>query len=108
MLPLIGQSLPKSSVVSLSPIIQSCCKDLLSSLPILNAQPSVPATKGKSNANQASTNADNYLMDSGMRSQKPPITSPELHGAAVALLPIFFSDLPQACISKSLRALLDR
>ncbi|KAK4123936.1 hypothetical protein N657DRAFT_572649 [Parathielavia appendiculata] len=129
LLSLCGPALPKLTVDSLAPLIQSTCCDILLSTGHL--EPPNPAqqqqappngtttttttkTNQKPNANTtASANADAYLTttstNSSASSLSPtPLISATHTKAATSLLPLFLSHLPQSHLAPDLRALLDR
>ncbi|KAL2188857.1 hypothetical protein L209DRAFT_248206 [Thermothelomyces heterothallicus CBS 203.75] len=129
LLHLTGPTLPKLTVDSLAPLIQSTCRDILLSTGHLEPTPPSPS----SNSNIAnltrqqthqpprnhapSTNADAYLTapaassssSSSSSSLAPSLATPShLAATATALLRVFFTHLPQAVLSPDLRSLLDR
>ncbi|KAK4106762.1 hypothetical protein N658DRAFT_439538, partial [Parathielavia hyrcaniae] len=115
LLSLCGPILPKLTVDSITPLIQSACRDILLSTghlePPLPAaqqqqQPQSSTTTTKPNPNTtASTNADAYLTTTTNPAQ--PTTTSHTK-AATSLLPLLLSHLPQPHLAPDLRALLDR
>ncbi|EAQ89152.1 hypothetical protein CHGG_05771 [Chaetomium globosum CBS 148.51] len=110
---LSGPTLPKLTVDSLAPLIQSTCHDILLSTSHLDPNPTTTtpaatATKPqKPNPNSTTstlTNADAYLATSAPTAHHhhhyPHLT------AATALLPLFLSHLPQRNLAPDLRGLL--
>ncbi|KAK5664038.1 hypothetical protein OQA88_252 [Cercophora sp. LCS_1] len=108
LLRLTGPTLPKLTVDSLTPLIQSCCADTLRPT-IYNAPPPQDqqpngTTKAK---DQPSSNADAFFTAPATSSHAiPPPASHE--SAAYDLVPLLLSSLPQKYISPDTRALLDR
>jgi hypothetical protein len=119
LLHLCGPTLPKLTVDSLAPLIQSTCRDILLSTGHLEAtnppqQTAQPPTNGitktqKPNPNTTpSTNADAYLTSTTpSQSLFTPLSKSHIH-CATSLLPLFLSHLPQPHLAPELRALLDR
>ncbi|KAL2164616.1 hypothetical protein VTH06DRAFT_3833 [Thermothelomyces fergusii] len=125
-----GPTLPKLTVDSLAPLIQSTCRDILLSTGHLeSAQPSTSPSSHAANPTKqqtqqqpqqqpprnhtSSTNADAYLANpaspSSSSSLAPSLSNPsQLIATAAALLRVLFTHLPQACLSPELRSLLDR
>ncbi|KAI9818448.1 MAG: hypothetical protein M1827_000507 [Pycnora praestabilis] len=111
LLELVGPSLSKTSVSSLSKIICSCCDDLLP-LP----KPAIPhALRSESKGNKSiqhgtrSVNADSFLAP--VPCTEAPISLavyPHLHDAASHLLPVFFLKFPVQHLSVRLRTQIDR
>ncbi|KAK4146946.1 rRNA processing/ribosome biogenesis-domain-containing protein [Dichotomopilus funicola] len=118
---LSGPTLPKLTVDSLTPLIQSVCRDILlptGHLDLPQPQPIPTSTtttttttqkqqKPNPNTASASTNADAYLTSSPTTTTVPQST-PFLLKKATTLLPILFTHLPQPPLPPDLRALLDR
>lgn len=110
LLPILGPSISKSAMSTLSPAIQSCCYDL--SPPSTTGNPEEhqnSETKGKPNV-RPPTNADSFLAPK----QKAPFSSrsmessPGLAIAASGLLPSLLHYLPVEHISTHVRADIDR
>ncbi|KAM3080897.1 hypothetical protein ACMFMG_004859 [Clarireedia jacksonii] len=100
-LALLGQSLDKSRVTKLVPLMRACCKDLeTSSLESLNLNVNKSQVKGAS-----SQNADSLLQGSIVTAV---VVDPAVLAAASALLPVLLSDLPQRYMDISMRSLLER
>lgn len=104
-LPFCGSGLPKPSIDRMAPVIVSCCKELRT------ADEVVPAMALKDNGGKAISNgvanADSFLKN------KPILSSANVHDTAVvksakALLPLFFTLIPQQNLEAYTRAELDR
>ncbi|KAK3388202.1 rRNA processing/ribosome biogenesis-domain-containing protein [Sordaria brevicollis] len=127
LLEISGPGLLKLNVDSMVPVIQSTCQDILRatghfsdssaggpSATNSNPNPKKP-TAGKTGAGimnkpaQASSNADAFLTSSSSSSilSTDPTTNP-LFSAALSLLPLFLSRLPQRHLSPEARGLIDR
>ncbi|KAK4238157.1 Pre-rRNA-processing protein rix1 [Achaetomium macrosporum] len=116
---LSGPTLPKLTVDSLPPLIQSTCQDILLATGHLEDKPS-PDTKPPTNGKQpkpnpngiASTNADAYLPTTNATSASSTTCFPRLstshQHAAISLLPLLLSHLPQSHLAPETRGLLDR
>lgn len=102
----VGPSLPRSVVSSMSPLIRSCCKDLLPSQERPGPDSKTPGNKIAQSNGMSSTNADSFLVTA--TSSNIQICSPELQAAAAALLPLLLMSLPQNTLSFSLRSQIDR
>ena len=105
----MGPSMPRSTVSSLSPLIRELCEDLLpeSSPPNMTPRISSNGVKKPSNSGHAATNADSYLQAQDAISKLPePV--PGVREAAAILLPLILSRIPQAHLSIPLRSLIDR
>ncbi|KAK4043226.1 rRNA processing/ribosome biogenesis-domain-containing protein [Parachaetomium inaequale] len=116
---LSGPTLPKLTVDSLAPLIQSTCRDILLSTghlePTPPQEPNAPKQQQqqqqhqKPNPNSTTptfTNADAYLTTPSTTSS-PPLTTTHLTSSTL-LLPLFLSHLPQPHLAPELRGLLDR
>ena len=101
-----GPSLPRSVVSSMSPLIRSCCKDLLPSQE--RPAPSIKTLGNKTTQSNmmSSTNADSFLVTATLPTTQT--ISPELQAAASALIPLLLMSLPQNMLSFSLRSQIDR
>ncbi|KAK1781725.1 rRNA processing/ribosome biogenesis-domain-containing protein [Copromyces sp. CBS 386.78] len=127
LLEISGPGLLKLTVDSMAPVIQSTCQDILratghydspvkadstSTTMNRNPNPKKP-TAGKNGAGimkpqaQSSGNADAYLTSSSTSSSADPATNP-FFAAALSLLPLFLSRLPQRQLSPEARGLVDR
>ncbi|KAM7202352.1 Pre-rRNA-processing protein rix1 [Naviculisporaceae sp. PSN 640] len=108
-----GPSLPKLTVKSLVPVIQTCCEDVLRASGHLEDKPSQPTTttttNGKKQPQQkpSSTNADDYLNNSSSSPTISTLSSNHI-SAATTILPLFLSHLPQKHLSPDARGLADR
>ncbi|AEO69405.1 uncharacterized protein THITE_71850 [Thermothielavioides terrestris NRRL 8126] len=113
---LSGPTLPKLTVDSLTPLIQSTCQDILLATGYVEDNPppaSQPSTNGstkpKPNPNAtANTNADAYLASPNPSSFSALPFSDLQPTPATHLLPLLLSHLPQQHLAPELRALLDR
>lgn len=110
---LAGSTLPKLTVDILIPLIQSSCHDILTAAG--HAQPaqsqsSVPVTASKQqkSSSPALTNADAFLPGQSSSSTPKTSTASPVSQAASALLPTFFTHLPQKHLPPDIRGLLDR
>jgi hypothetical protein len=118
LLPLSGPALPKLTVDSLTPLIQSSCHDILLATGHLDPNPVQPPQNGTTTTTNPkqpqqkptssnTTNADAYLTPSSSSSTFPPLTPTHLT-ATTDLLPLFLSHLPQQHLAPDLRGLVDR
>lgn len=110
LLPILGPSMTKQNVSSLTDLFRTCCVDLLP--PADDTNPSAGSTtdaKGKSKANQVTVNADSFL-NSGKqgRQVKQGPSFPELKCATSELLPIILTYVPTELLVPSLRGEIDR
>lgn len=111
LLPLIGRSMTKQSISTLSPLIRACCRDLLpADIDSKSAQNQQSEQKGKSKSKQGTLNADAFLnMDMKKGQQLRKITSNQgLQLAASQLLPTLLVWLPGEHVAPALRAEIDR
>lgn len=98
-LPLVSQSLDKSRISKLVPIMRACCKDLETSYSGLSSE-------AKSQPKVASSqNADTLLHGS---ISTIVVVDPNVVAAASSLLPVLLSDLPQGYLDISMRSQLER
>jgi pre-rRNA-processing protein RIX1 len=106
----LGSSLSKASVLSLDPIIQSCCSDVLPS----SAAKEIDSSKahlqsGSKSGQQGSSNsAASILSTTTTVSSARPMDFPGLLDAAYHLLPVLLAKLPAQYIPVPARAELDR
>ncbi|KAI9646991.1 hypothetical protein NHQ30_004992 [Ciborinia camelliae] len=101
LLPLVSQSLDKSRVSKLVPIMRACCKDLETSYSgISSSEANRSLPKGMS-----SQNADTLLHGS---ISTIVVVDPNVVAAATSLLPVLLSDLPQGYLDISMRSQLER
>ncbi|KAB8299935.1 hypothetical protein EYC80_000177 [Monilinia laxa] len=98
-LPLVSQSLDKSRISKLVPIMRACCKDLETSYSGISSEPK-SQPKGAS-----SQNADTLLHGS---ISTIVVVDPNVVAAATSLLPVLLSDLPQGYLDISMRSQLER
>lgn len=109
LLSLIGPSMSKQNVSSLTKLFRSCCHDLLP--PAGNSSPpanSTTDTKGKAK-HQMSINADSFLNPALNQSRQFKSSSyPGLARAASDLLPTILNWAPTEFLSPSIRADIDR
>ncbi|KAL2156026.1 hypothetical protein VTH82DRAFT_770 [Thermothelomyces myriococcoides] len=114
-----GPTLPKLTVDSLAPLIQSTCRDILLSTGHLEPSPSQNSsgpnltkqqTQQAPRNNAPSTNADAYLASPASSSSliSSSVTPSHLVVTATSLLQVFFTHIPQTALSPELRSLLDR
>lgn len=109
-LPIVGPSMTKQTVSSLTELFRTCCVDLLP--PVDDSSSSAGLStdaKGKSKASQVTVNADSFL-NSGKqgRQAKQGPSFPELKRAASELLPVILTYVPTELLAPSLRAEIDR
>jgi hypothetical protein len=109
-LPIIGPTLSKSAVKSLTKIVQACCRDLLpprevtkASSEVINASLTNGAGKGGMNGAVSSTQSTASNGSLSLASRLP-----ELHAAAHELLPVLYTNLPTHLIPKATRTEMDR
>lgn len=110
LLSLVGPSMTKKNVSSLTKLFRSCCHDLLP--PAGDSSPpanSTTDTKGKAK-NQVSINADSFLNPALNQSRhiKSSSSYPGLVRAASELLPTILTRVPTEFLSPSIRAEIDR
>lgn len=113
LLGLIGPTLDKLAVDSLTPLIQSCCRDLLESTGYLQdtaPKPTESQTKASTGSKkpQSAGNADAFLNPKGDTTASTISYGPSHLHSARALLCSFLSHLPQSHLSPDSRGLLDR
>ncbi|QSZ30896.1 hypothetical protein DSL72_000454 [Monilinia vaccinii-corymbosi] len=99
-LPLVSQTLDKSRVSKLVPIMKACCKDLETSYSGISSSEAKSQPKGGS-----SQNADTLLH--GFISTIV-VVDPNVVATASSLLPVLLSDLPQGFLDISMRSQLER
>jgi len=108
-LAIVGPSMPRTTVSSMSPLIRALCEDLLpeSKPPEMTSRPSTSGAKKPSNNGVAATNADSYLQSQDTISNTAePV--PRVQEVATILLPVILSRIPQAHLSVPVRSLIDR
>ncbi|KAI9924448.1 hypothetical protein ASPWEDRAFT_102064 [Aspergillus wentii DTO 134E9] len=107
---LIGPSMTKQNVSSLTDVFRSCCSDILP--PAGDQAPAEASSdsKGKSKGNQATVNADSFLNTGSKQNRqiKQSASFPGLKRAASELLPATLTLLPIEYLSPSVRAEIDR
>ncbi|TLD23003.1 hypothetical protein PspLS_07260 [Pyricularia sp. CBS 133598] len=114
-----GPTLPKISVDTLGPVIQSCCHDLLTAAGFAPEQKPTEETRQSNGTKTAAgrgsvqVNADLFLPNkdkdsTGTQERKQSTTDEPLILAARDLLEAALSQLPQHHLKKADRALLDR
>ncbi|MCJ1248179.1 hypothetical protein MMC30_005396 [Trapelia coarctata] len=108
-LAIVGPSMPRSTVSSLSPLIRALCVDALpeSNQPEMTSRPSTNEAKKPPNTSVTATNADSYLQPQ----DKISIATEPVNGvrnAAAVLLPLILSKVSQAHVSVPVRSLIDR
>lgn len=111
LLSLVGPSMTKENVSSLTKLFRSCCHDLLSPAGDLNSSADLSTDpKGKSKASQVSVNADSFLNPSLKQARNIQSSSsfPGLAHAASELLPTILACVPTEYLSPSIRAEIDR
>ncbi|KAK0711075.1 rRNA processing/ribosome biogenesis-domain-containing protein [Lasiosphaeris hirsuta] len=112
---LSGPTLPKLTVDSLAPLLQSCCVDILRATGHGEAKAQEQATLATT-ANGSSSkpkdpstgNADAFLTTSTTSAAASSIRRTDHEASALALLPFLLSHLPQRHLSPDARGLLDR
>ncbi|OXV07455.1 hypothetical protein Egran_04780 [Elaphomyces granulatus] len=104
LLPWLGPSMTKPTISALSPLVRSCCQDLLSDLTSNVSNSSEPKIKPKGNQN--SVNADSFL-NSTVRGNYQTAPFP-VYAAAYQLLSTLLSWLPLEHLPPPLRAEIDR
>jgi hypothetical protein len=113
LLVLIGPTVDKLAVDSLTPLIQATCRDLLESAGYLQETApkpaeSKPSSTGPKKPQQAAGNADAFLNPKSDNAAFLATLSPSHLGAARTLLASCLSHLPQSHLSPDSRGLLDR
>ncbi|OJJ48871.1 hypothetical protein ASPZODRAFT_149858 [Penicilliopsis zonata CBS 506.65] len=111
LLPLIGPTMAKQNVSSLTNLFRACCSDILP--PAEDANPSAASSadpKNKAKATQGTANADSFFHVDANKNRQSKLTSsfPELQLAATQLLPVILSFVPTEYLAPSLRAEIDR
>ncbi|KXX76931.1 Pre-rRNA-processing protein rix1 [Madurella mycetomatis] len=108
---LAGPTLPRLTVDSLTPLIQTSCQDILVTTGHVESKPQ-PPTNGTTNPKQPqkpvaanTANADAYL---STPSSSTTTTTTASSSPATLLLPTLLSHLPQQHLSPETRGLLDR
>ncbi|GAB1320636.1 Pre-rRNA-processing protein RIX1 [Madurella fahalii] len=112
---LAGPTLPRLTVDSLTPLIQSSCQDILLTTGHPESKPQAPAN-GTTNPKQPqklptanALNADAYLSNpSNITTASSSSASSSSSSPATLLLPILLSHLPQQHLAPETRGLLDR
>ena len=98
-----GQSLDKSRIMKLVPIVRCCCED------VSTVGPSFTGPQGDPNTSKAGhTNADAFLPGLMNISIGPEAAKTDLYIAASQLLPMLLSHIPQGHLDISMRSLLER
>lgn len=113
LLSLIGPTLDKLAIDSLTPLIQSCCRDLLESTGYLQQITPTPAepqakTPAGSKKPQPAGNADAFLNPKADAATLPTTFSESHLHSARTLLSSFLALLPQSHLSPDSRGLIDR
>lgn len=111
LLSMMGHSMTKQNVSSLTKLFRSCCRDLLN--PTRDFGPSTDAPTNpavKSKASQVSVNADTFLNPtlSQGRFGKSSSSFPDLVRASSKLLPTILTAVPTELLTPSLRSEIDR
>ncbi|KAM0562076.1 hypothetical protein ACHAPJ_002520 [Fusarium lateritium] len=107
-LALSGPTLSKSTVDSLDPLIGACCRDLQQDAGHLKESEKPAASGTDSKKNSIAANADLFLQPQAAAVVPNPSLEPKHKAAAVALLPVVLSNLPQRHLKPSLRGLIDQ
>ncbi|KAL2865648.1 RIX1/PELP1 family protein [Aspergillus lucknowensis] len=106
---LIGPSMNKKTVSSLSDVIRICCSDILPQ-DVENSAKELPDAKSKSKTNSNAVNADFFLnpnLKQG-RQTSASIKFPKLSRAASSLLPVILTYIPTEHLAPPIRAEIDR
>lgn len=103
-LPLCGSSLGKSAFALLTPAIRACCKEFL----MPGDESRVQGGGGKPPINGSSANADTFLNNKMASGTVAVSNGSEVLNAAMELLPMFLSHLPQQHLQGYLRAEIDQ
>lgn len=109
LLSMMGPSMTRQNVSSLTNLFRACCSDLLP--PADDSSP--PAgfstdTKGKSKGAQVTMNADSFLVPGKSRQTKQGPSFSDLTRAASELLPTILTLVPTELLAPSVRAEIDR
>ncbi|OAQ84847.1 armadillo-type fold domain-containing protein [Purpureocillium lilacinum] len=107
LLTLSGQTLPKSTVALLEPLVAACCRDLQQDAGFLKAA-SKPAAQSKDSKKAGVANVDLFLQPQASAAEEVSVLEPDHKAAADALLPTLLSALPQQHLKPTLRGLLDK
>ncbi|KAK2736369.1 hypothetical protein FQN55_001664 [Onygenales sp. PD_40] len=108
-LPIIGPSMTKSGVSSLTSVVRSACQDLLPSTGNDIADTTQPsAGKQATKPNPTTSNVDTFLNRTTKHYQTPTPSFPALRAAATSLLPNILTFLPTESIPPTLRTEIDR
>lgn len=108
---LIGPTLDKLAVDSLSPLLQACCRDLLESaghLQDTEKKPVEPKAPNGTKKSMTAGNADAFLNPNADSTTTATTFSSSHLQTASALLAAFLSHLPQIHLSPDSRGLIDR
>ncbi|KAB5558582.1 rRNA processing/ribosome biogenesis-domain-containing protein [Coniochaeta sp. 2T2.1] len=112
LLSLIGPTLDKLAVDSLTPLIQATCRDLLESAGYLQEPPKPVESQASNGSNnkkpQTAGNADAFLNTKAENTASPISHSASHLRAARVLLTSFLTHLPQSHLSPDSRGLIDR
>ncbi|CAG1996249.1 unnamed protein product [Fusarium graminearum] len=103
-----GPTLSKSSVSSLDPVFGACCRDLQQDAGYLKDIEKQAASGTDSKKNSIAANADLFLNPQVNAVAVNTSLELEHKAAAVALLPIILSHLPQRHLKAALRGLVDQ
>ncbi|MCJ1405077.1 hypothetical protein MMC11_008303 [Xylographa trunciseda] len=103
---IIGPSLSKSTISSLSPLIRTLCKDLLPEEVSIENSSKFNTNGGKMSASNMS-NADSYLKSDNMNTRRLVVRS-NLQEVAAILLSTILSHVPASLFSVPIRNLIDR
>ncbi|KAJ9154988.1 Pre-rRNA-processing protein rix1 [Pleurostoma richardsiae] len=104
-----GPNMDKTSVGSLDKVVQSCCRDLLSTTNYAQEEDRKEGGGAETSKTKiTSSNADAFLASQGKARPASRELTPSHVAAATALLVALFSHMPQQHLAQNLRALMDR
>ncbi|KAH8821820.1 rRNA processing/ribosome biogenesis-domain-containing protein [Xylogone sp. PMI_703] len=108
-LPLVGRSLERPAINRLATIMRSCCEDAQGMVGNPGSHTTTDSNTGnRGGSNGVALNPDTILRNVTNTTSNHTIVNPDLTAAAQALLPVFFSYLPQYQLHNSLRSELER
>lgn len=107
LLQLVGQSLNKSAIDSLSLCIRRCCDDLLERSVDTEASHETSENMYGNYAKSSNSNADTFL-DTSLSHTALTSIDTTLYQSAYFLLPCFFKHLPVTLLSRQIRSRIDQ
>ncbi|KAM4057110.1 rRNA processing/ribosome biogenesis domain-containing protein [Hirsutella rhossiliensis] len=103
-----GPTMSKPAVAMFEPLVAACCRDLQQDAGFLkpSSRPSPTAQDSKKSGGVA--NVDLFLQPAASAAEQEFSLDADHKAAAVRLLPVMFSNLPQQHLKPTLRGLLDK